>query len=241
MDRRQPRHTPVDAPGDDEATWVRPDFAALYGVDPEFTPRTASALYTGLCLVTDGIALDTDDHGSEPVISADTGSWRVLDQLPHATWRQPEAWRRHAAAHGRLLIQQLETGGGLAADCVIDYLILHLAVDRAEEEVDDALFDPSHPSHGLPTHLDDYAWDLLPYSTPLGDPPTASMTIDVSVADLHKAYLALRASPDRWFERMTVATNGKRSLISVVRDADEQQGLPGPARPHGTPSEDPPR
>lgn len=245
MDSRQPRHTPVDQPGAGQATWVRPDFAALYSVngvdpvDPEFTPRTASALYTGLCLVTDGVALDTDDHGSKPVISADTGSWRVLDHLPRTTWRQPESWRRQVAARGRLLVQRLETGGGLAADCIIDYLLLHLAVDRAKEEVDDALLDPRHPSHVLPMHLDDYAWDVLPYSAPLGSPAIGSMAIDVSVTNLHNAYVAFRAEPDRWFDQMATATNGKHSLISALPGADEQQEPPGPARPHGTPSEDP--
>jgi len=182
--------------------FTRPDFATLYNPangTGDLTPRTASALYTGLCLLADGVALDTDDRGDEPVGSDPSVAWRALDEFPRASWTQGARWRRRLSARGRCLVRAIETGAGLMAECVADYLMQHLAIDRGRDEVDDARRDPKHPSHGIPEHPDDYRWDRLPYHSQPGD-LHASRGAPVHIALLHRAYRAAAHHPERWFD-----------------------------------------
>lgn len=180
----------------------RPDFAALYNPVNgtwDMTPRTASALYTGLCLLADGVALDTDDQGDTPVGSDPSLEWRALDKFPHASWTQGAPWRRRLSARGQCLVQAIEAGAGLVAECVADYLMHHLAIDRACDEVDDARREPEHPSHGIPEHPDDYDWDRLPYHHQPGDLDALRRAPD-HIARLHVAYRLTTHRPERWFD-----------------------------------------
>lgn len=143
----------------------RPDFAALYGTydrtgEPRLTPRTASALYTALWVLADGAHLDADDHEDEPILRRHTGEWRVLDRLPRTSWRQDGSWRRRVGDAGRELGETLGNGRQIRPTCIVEDLLLRLAIEDAEDEAAEAAGDPAHPSHALPEHLDDYLWDL---------------------------------------------------------------------------------
>jgi hypothetical protein len=219
---------------------TRPDFATLYrpaGVGSELTPRTASAIYTSLCLVTDGIALDTVDHGDTPVGADPLTEWRVLDALPPAAWSQGLQWRCQLSGRGRRLVRTVERGGGVVADCVADYLLQHVAIDRARDEVDDARRDSRHPSHSMPAYPADYLWHRLPYHNVLGD-LDASRSAPQNIALLHQAYRATADCPDRWFEHVSAPV-----VASIIRDdaggADEQVGPRRPAQRYGRPTTDP--
>ncbi|WP_433616743.1 hypothetical protein ACQP2P_15695 [Dactylosporangium sp. CA-139114] len=173
-----------------------------------------SALYTGLCLVADGVALDTDDRGDMPVGADHRIEWRALDAFPPASWRQGARWRRRLAARGKHLIRTLEVGGGLVAECVVDYLVHHLAIDRARDEIYGARSDPDHPSHHIPAHPADFLWHRLPYSSPLGDHDALCYAPN-HIAMLHRSYRATIDRPEQWFDPIvppaTLITEGGAS------------------------------
>ncbi|GAA2364448.1 hypothetical protein [Dactylosporangium salmoneum] len=157
-------------------------------------------------MIADGIALDTDDVGDMPVGAQRTWEWRALDAFPRASWSQGTRWRRMLSSRSRYLVHAIERGDGLIAECVADYLIHHLAIERGRDEVDDALRDPDHPSHGIPAYPDDYAWHRLPYSSRLGD-LDASRSAPNYIRSLHRTYLATKRRPQLWFIVVNVSTS----------------------------------
>lgn len=142
-----------------------PDFAALFPVnltgeadsEHQLTPRTADVLHTALCLLADGIHDDVDELGDSPVILGEHKGLAVLDRLPRVCWRQDAGWRRRLAGAADDLADDLAAGRLPYPRCTAEEMCLHLAIEDAEDTVDDDALPEGDPS--LPEHENDYDWD----------------------------------------------------------------------------------
>lgn len=188
----------------------RPDFAALFPMvlgsdEPQLTPRSASALYTALCVLADGARLDVDHHGGEPIMKRYADEWRVLPRLPRVSWRQGDAWRRRAADAAQRLVDDVGNGRLIRSRCIAEELFLRLATEDAEDEASEAASDPGHPSRALPEHLDDYLWDVDAFFSlsagdlQLIDDPQAAEIADPGTGAARVLQVG-RLAPGRWFE-----------------------------------------
>ena len=138
-----------------------PDFASLFvGAhsrdedDWQLTVRTAAVLHAALAALADQLYDDAADVASRPIISGQT-DLMALDRLPRACWTQNEQWRRRLARAADDLAGDLEAGSEPMPRCTAEEVCLHLALQDAEDVVDDL---PGWVLR-LPAHDDDYDWD----------------------------------------------------------------------------------
>jgi hypothetical protein len=138
-----------------------PKFAALFPIIDEdegwqLTPRTAAALYSQLSILADFAYDDIKAHGSKPVEASSDEPWYLFDELPQISWRQDAAWRRDVARAADDLCSDIERGDWPEPRCNAEELMLHLAIEHAEEMADHELSLASDLN--LPEHGDDYDW-----------------------------------------------------------------------------------
>lgn len=148
-----------------------PDFATLFPVCAcgqescercggfQFTPRTAASLWMAGQLEADEAYEDVVQHGDEPV-DAD-GEWLVFDEYPRITWRQDAVWRRQAARAFDDLVGDIAAGEWPRPGCPGEEMALHLMRRFAEAAVDDGWAGLDGPLRHLPTHPDDFDWELV--------------------------------------------------------------------------------
>jgi len=146
-----------------------PDFAALFPVCScakdscqacsgfQITPRTAAVLWAVGQILADQAYDDIEDYGDDPV--ADDNNWAVFGRYPRLTWTQNAVWRRQAARAYDDLAADLLAGHWPTPRSPAEEMALHLILRDAPAAVDDnwAGLGDDTP---LPTHTDDFAWDL---------------------------------------------------------------------------------
>ena len=183
-----------------------PDFASQFPIrdvidEWQLTPRTADALHTALGQLADWAYDDIEEHGDQPV-DPDAGSdWAFFNHLPRISWRQDSAWRRRVARAADDLYEDLEAGRWPLPRCNAEELLLHLAIDMAQDLVEDAV---PILNEDLPHHEDDYDWgmcseilfqdhDILLLNSGWADgveDPDSDLNRQMRIGDLR---------PDNWF------------------------------------------
>lgn len=144
-----------------DGEWV-PDFNSLFPLsttsnDWQFTPRTAAILYGDLCLLSELTKYDVGNHHNEPINDFTRDQWLVLDRLPKSSWTQSEMWRLKAARAGEDLAQDVADGGYPRPRCLIEEMMLYLALEDAPVTLRDE-GEPDEIVPGLLRHRDDYDW-----------------------------------------------------------------------------------
>jgi hypothetical protein len=147
-----------------------PDFANLFPVCGcgqescdrcggfQLTPRTAASLWVAGRLEADEAYEDVVQRGDEPV-DAD-GDWMVFDEYPRSTWCQDAVWRRQAARAFDDLAGDIAAGEWPQPRCPGEEMALQLMLRFAEAAVDDDWAGFDEPLADLPTHADDFDWEL---------------------------------------------------------------------------------
>ena len=162
---------------DSRANREPPDMAALFPLTPctcgdgqddacedcefQLTPRTADLLHSALTLLADEAYDDARELGDEPLAGqGGLGEWSVFRRLPKITWRCDLAWRLDMARTFDDLAVDLSQGRWPEPTCTAEEMALHLALAEAPGHLEGANCDTGSRHHGLPTHPDDYNWDL---------------------------------------------------------------------------------
>lgn len=190
-----------------------PDFAALFPVDDgeqggafvwRPTPRTADLLYISLVVAADMGFDELAGHDLNETVDRD-GVWNFFDRLPPNTWPQDGMWRRQFARACDDLAGDLAAGRLPMPRCVAEDAALQLAIEDAQERLEERGFLQSSGHEALVRAAGDYDWDecaselgmssdFLLLSDPRFDgidDPTSEENARLGLGDLR---------PDRWFE-----------------------------------------
>ncbi|MFL6076965.1 MAG: hypothetical protein ACJ73S_26525 [Mycobacteriales bacterium] len=141
----------------------RPDFASLYDPAVEenwpLTPRTAALLYSKLRDLADAGRVDLDEHAGQPVEASSRGKWALFGQLPRLSWRQDLLWRKQVVRAFDDLAADLRAGDYLVPRCNAEELVLHLAINGAQEDLDLMPELLPEAAQDLPQHENDFDLD----------------------------------------------------------------------------------
>jgi hypothetical protein len=134
------------------------DLTVVPSADPlRVTPRTAAVLRAALRTLAEGIRADVEALGHRPVVLGEHRRLAALDRLPRASWPQDATWRLRVAGAAEDLAADLRAGRSPRPRCTAEEVCLHLALEDAEDAVNDEIVDESVLR--LPEDERDYDWD----------------------------------------------------------------------------------